>query len=389
MSLINKKIVLVGRASLSLGGIATGGISKHIEDLSAKLVENGYQVTIWDFRLKKSFTNFKVRIEGLSYVELIFGLIYSIFAINIIFNKSYGHLSLKDKFLISIQSWKIQKYIISNDIQVVHVHSLNRPITHFLRSKFPNIKIIITDHGFWQKKELDLNDKNLTLKKIKKNIELATSIIIISSFANKQFKNYKLSTHKNIKIPNPIFLSKIPIKEVGRENIIFFNGYNNSLERKNFELVIDAMNYLSFFKDYKLVAIVNDEAKRLIKSKKINFEIETLGAQPWDVVVDLYNKSKILVVPSKSESFGLVYLESLAVGTPIIGFHETVMEFKNELGLDIGEVFDPQFENYKDLGNKIKEVLHRKYDKYKIRKKIQSKYDWDFSVKKYINIYNA
>lgn len=389
MSLINKKIVLVGRASLSLGGIATGGISKHIEDLSAKLVENGYQVTIWDFRLKKSFTNFKVRIEGVSYVELIFGLIYSIFAINIIFNKSYGNLSLKDKFLISIQSWKIQKYIISNDIQVVHVHSLNRPITHFLRSKFPNIKIIITDHGFWQKKEITLSENNSTFKKIKNNIEIATSIITISTFANTQFKNYKLPTHKNITIPNPVFLSKITIKNVEKENIIFFNGYNKSLEIKNFELVIDAMNYLSFFKDYKLVAIVNDEAKRLVKSKKIKFEIETLGAQPWDVVVDLYNKSKVLVVPSKSESFGLVYLESLAVGTPIIGFHETVMEFKNELGLDIGEVFDPQFESFKELAQKIKKVLINHYVPGELRNAVKLNYSWDNKVQNFLSLYES
>jgi glycosyltransferase involved in cell wall biosynthesis len=153
--------------------------------------------------------------------------------------------------------------------------------------------------------------------------------------------------------------------------------------------VIKALKHLSFFENYKLVAIVNNEAKTFIKSIGVNFQIEILGAQPWEVVVDLYNKSKILVVPSKSESFGLVYLESLSVGTPIVGFHETVKEFQNKIDLDIGETFNSELENYKDLANKIESVLTRKYDKHQIRKKIQSKYDWDFSIKKYINLYNC
>jgi glycosyltransferase involved in cell wall biosynthesis len=326
---------LVGRASLSLGGKATGGISKHIEDLSIKLTENNLEVIIWDFTLKKSYSKSNVRIEGLNYTYIILGLIYSIFSLNIIFNKSYSHLPSKDKFSISIQSWKLQEYILSNDIQVVHVHSLNRPVTHFLRLKFPNIKIIITDHGFWQKKGISKNANNPTLGKIFHNINFSTKIITISSFANAQFKVYKLPTLKNINIPNPIFLPKIPIKEVSKENIIFFNGFNRSLEIKNFELVIRALKHLSFFENYKLVAIVNNEAKTFIKSIDVNFQIEILGAQPWEVVVDLYNKSKILVVPSKSESFGLVYLESLSVGTPIVGFHETVKEFQNKIDLDI------------------------------------------------------
>jgi glycosyltransferase involved in cell wall biosynthesis len=385
----NKKILLVGRASLSLGGKATGGISKHIDDLSIKLTENNFEVIIWDFTLKKSYSKSTVRIEGLNYTDIILGLIYSIFCLNIIFNKSYQYLSLKDKFLISTQSLKLKNYIIEKDINLVHVHSLNRPITHFLRLKFSDLKIFITDHGFWQKKGLVLSDNNSILKKINKNIELATGIITISSFANAQFKIYKLPTHKNINIPNPIFLSKIPIKETCKENIIFFNGFNSSLERKNFELVIKALKHLSFFENYKLVAIVNNEAKTFIKSIGVNFQIEILGAQPWEVVVDLYNKSKILVVPSKSESFGLVYLESLSVGTPIVGFHETVKEFQNKIDLDIGETFNSELENYKDLANKIESVLTRKYDKHQIRKKIQSKYDWDFSIKKYINLYNC
>lgn len=42
----NQKILLVDKAYLSLGGQAIDIISKYIEDLSAKRVERGFQVTI-------------------------------------------------------------------------------------------------------------------------------------------------------------------------------------------------------------------------------------------------------------------------------------------------------------------------------------------------------
>lgn len=385
----NKKILLVGRASLSLGGKATGGISKHIEDLSIKLTENNFEVIIWDFTLKKSYNKSNVRIEGLNYTDIILGLIYSIFSLNIIFNKSYSHLPSKDKFSISIQSWKLQEYILSNDIQVVHVHSLNRPVTHFLRLKFPNIKIIITDHGFWQKKGISKNANNPTLGKIFHNINFSTKIITISSFANEQFENFNLPTDKNITIPNPIFISKIPYKTRPKKDLIFFNGFNKSLEIKNLKILLEALNFNSELHNYKLVAIVDKRAESFIKSKSFNFDIDVLSAQEWDEIVDLYNSCKILVVPSKSESFGLVYLEALAVGTPIVGFSENVKEFQKMLKLDIGEPFNSKKENYKDLSFKIEKTLAKQYDPLKLRKAVELNYSWDKSILNFISLYNS
>jgi len=384
------KILLIGRASKNIGGIATGGIAKHVEDLALNLYDIGHKTFIWDFTIQKSFVHENINIFGVSYYNKFLSLIFGVFIENIFFSRSYKNLSIRDKIIISIQSYYLRKTIKKYSFKSIHIHSLNRAVTSFINKNFPNINIVITDHGFWNKiKKGDDNRNKKTLLKIENNIKSSKTVIVISDYSIEKFKEYGLSLEKVKKIPNPIFISKIPMNSSDKkENIIFFNGFNKSLGIKNLPMLLQAINInKSLYENFKLVAIVSNNAKEYIKKQKLKFEIEILGPQTWEQVVKLYNISKVLVVPSKSESFGLVYVEALAVGTPVIGFHKNIEEFQTVLKIDIGEPFDSDRESANQLSRKIQKVVSNTYDKDFMRKKVMEKYDWQSKIEEFSKIY--
>jgi glycosyltransferase involved in cell wall biosynthesis len=49
----------------------------------------------------------------------------------------------------------------------------------------------------------------------------------------------------------------------------------------------------------------------------------------------------VLCLPSHSESFGLVFIEALSCGTPVVGFGPTLAEIERIMGVAIGEPVDP------------------------------------------------
>lgn len=59
--------------------------------------------------------------------------------------------------------------------------------------------------------------------------------------------------------------------------------------------------------------------------------VEYLGYLDRDELRELLERSWVLVVPSRSESFGLSYAEALTVGTSVVGYRDILEEFKRIL----------------------------------------------------------
>lgn len=378
-------ILLLGKVAHPKTQIIKGGISRHIKDLSEELTRNNIAVSIWDYRLCKTYNENNIRIFGPTWWSKINSVIFSVFRLGLFTNRRYDYLSLKNKFIVSLQLKSLIAVLDEENFTAVHVHSLLRPIPSFLREFFPHLKIVITDHGFWQKQEDELA-KSQDL--ISKNIQSANTIIYISDFALEKFKEYNLPLEKLVKIPNPINFETLPLLDLPQKKQIVFNGFNETLSRKNLPLLIQALETEDFFNQYSLVAIVNKKGKQYLESLMLPFKVTPLGLQPWENIVQLYNESALLVVPSLSESFGLVYLEALAVGTPIIGFNGTVEEFQESLKTNIGFPFDPINETAGDLAHKIKNCLTKSFNRQEVREIVANQYAWPYRISSFIECYS-
>ncbi len=121
------------------------------------------------------------------------------------------------------------------------------------------------------------------------------------------------------------------------ESIIIFVG--RIIPLKGIENMLKAMAHLEGKQRIKFVVIGGDDhsqaemqrLKKLSRTLRIDESVIFLGSVKQETLPLFYSAADLCVVPSHSESFGLVILESLACGTPVIatkvGCAESVIRY--------------------------------------------------------------
>ncbi len=165
-----------------------------------------------------------------------------------------------------------------------------------------------------------------------------------------------------MEIVNPASYNKIELKD---KYIISFVGGN--FQRKGLIRLIEAVKELKKEGyNFKIVVAGKDKNQKLIekwmKERCLNDIVEFKGHLQRDGIKKIMIDSDIFAMPSITEAFGLVYLEAMALGIPVIGTKKGgVKEIIND-GVN-GFLCDP--ENINDITDKIKKSLNQE-----IRKKI-------------------
>jgi glycosyltransferase involved in cell wall biosynthesis len=101
----------------------------------------------------------------------------------------------------------------------------------------------------------------------------------------------------------------------------------------------------------------------------------------------MFGQADVLALPSRSEAYGLVLVEAVAAGIPVVGFAPTVEEFRCLLGTDIGEPFDAEAESSADLADKIENVLGRSFDRRDLAERARRVFSWDTLFPQYDRFY--
>ena len=162
----------------------------------------------------------------------------------------------------------------------------------------------------------------------------------------------------------------------------------NLVPVKGHEHLIKAMvNVLKARKDVLLVIIgdgpLRDRLDDLGRKLGLDEYIKFGGSKPHHEIPLWMNAADVFVLPSLRESFGLVVLEALAVGTPVVatingGSEEVVTS--EDYGL-LCPPADPEC-----LAEKILIALEKDWDMEKIRKYAEQ-FTWERIAKKIITIY--
>ena len=166
-----------------------------------------------------------------------------------------------------------------------------------------------------------------------------------------------------------------------KENFVLYVG--RLVKYKGLDCLIEALEN----SEERLVVAGDGEDRKyfekMAEEKSVNAKF--LGKVEYEKVKELMRKAKCLVLPSKTrlEAFGIVLLEAMASGTPVIAYNTPgVREIAKKAGYT--------FESVEELREKIKKLDSKTVRKLGRRgRKVAESYSWEKVAEKISKIYES
>ncbi|KZX14865.1 glycosyltransferase family 4 protein [Methanobrevibacter curvatus] len=361
------KIAIVGQYPPHIGGI-----SNHTNKLSQKLVENGdevFVITYYHKDIKKQHHNKQQHNENI-HVMVPYG-------INI--------PGLRALFFIIFGTIKLIKIVKKYDIDIIHGHYLfPAGLIAVLGGIFTKKKVYVTSHG---SDILILYKNNKIIRPLIKFILNRADVVLVVSKALKD-EIIKINL-KDIESKTKIHLNSVDIdkfKELGYDSESTIGSKNISEKRNisnigndvsnikkemniinNFPTIIfvgnlvNAKNLFTLLNAKKLMknesnllivgdGLLSNELKKTVAKNKIKNVIFTGIRKDVEKIIPY---SDMLILPSFSESFGLVLLEGLACGKPVIG--SNIGGIREIITDDVGILINPN--NPQEMANAMDLII--------------------------------
>jgi glycosyltransferase involved in cell wall biosynthesis len=155
-----------------------------------------------------------------------------------------------------------------------------------------------------------------------KEYEMADHIFVNSLFVKHSFIEEGVPESKLVHVPEGVDLSQF--RQVPKSDDVFRIVFAGGLSlRKGTHYLLQAFSELNL-KNAELVflGVVNDEIKPFLK-KYANDRVKCLGHVPQAELYKQYSEGSVLVLPSVEDGFGLVILQAMACGLPVIASENT------------------------------------------------------------------
>jgi len=306
-----------------------------------------------------------------------------------------------DRYIFHLKHYKIYKDIIKKykieNYSIIHAHSLfsNGYIAMKLKQDYGVPYIVAvrdTDVNVFFKNMLHLRNVGISILK-----EASTVVFLSKTYRDLVIEKYvpinlkkEIYTKTEI-IPNGI--DEFWLQNIGNVKDIQKNGRIKLLQvgvvskRKNPETSIKAAEILQK-RGYDIIFTIvgridNNRMYKQIKDKRFTKYIPPV---PREELINIYRENYIFVMPSITETFGLVYAEAMSQGLPVIYTR--------------GQGFDGQFEDgevgysvncfdAEEIADRIEDVINN-YDRISNNaiNRVE-KFDWNVLSKEYIKIYNS
>lgn len=232
-----------------------------------------------------------------------------------------SYLFMDKKKSIDLKSLiKLRKFVIKNQVEIVHAHSTSFFTAFLLKISYPKVKLIWHDH---------YGDSEFLLKRpafwLKVILPFFTGIIAV----NRKLKNW---SEKNMHFNNVVYLPNFPSEEnkISEETILYGIQGKRIISLANLRVQKDHFLLLEVAKKMKkshpewtfhLVGKdFEDNYSKKIKSMILDFNLEDTvfiyGSR--NGIKNILNQSDIGILTSQSEGLPLALLEYGFYGKPVV-----------------------------------------------------------------------
>ncbi len=295
-----------------------GGMERVVEGLSAELALRGHEVTVLT-------TNLYVPEAKVGEEEMVVGFgnkktkIKIVRVPNKLFLTGYG-------FAPAILAWLEGNW---RDFDVVHCHGYNRfaseAAVFFLRGRLPTV---FTAHGFYHSGRRKLLKKLHETTLGARAARAASACVAITLDDVGEFERMGVGREKIFVVPNGVevekFASKPSRKTAKSKN--YFEKYSPFVlfvgrvhESKGLAYLLEAIHGL----DCNLVVLGKDagygeKLRQKLAEMGLSKRVFVVGEQPPEKLVEAYRACELLALPSEWEAFGVVLVEAMAAGKPVV-----------------------------------------------------------------------
>jgi glycosyltransferase involved in cell wall biosynthesis len=280
----------------------------------------------------------------------------------------------------------------STSPDIVHIHGYNQPnvLPLFWSLWGSSAKVVVQNHGG----PLDFGDRAHRLWYALVRFHILRSVETVLSVNTEELENLKRAgiSEQHLKhVPNAVDTDQFrpyPTDKARNElglskdrRYLLFVG--KITENKGVSFLIEAL--IDLPEDVHLLLVYSSEVinvrtsiNNIIEENGLEDRVRFVGQVTHDRLPIYYNAADVAVFPSINEGFGVVTIEAMACGTPVVGTTEHLggghlIDGKNALLAEAG--------SSADLSEKIAQLLEDESISTKIshqgRKTAREEYSWD------------
>lgn len=270
---------------------------------------------------------------------------------------------------------------------IIHAHFIQCGYAAVNSFSKENIPLILTEHYS------AMNEDNISPYYIKLGSFTYPKVNKVISVSSSLAGNIKDKFNVDVDIiPNTIDSSAFEYRKKEKEkNLFYFVSTGNLIFNKRMDLLIKSF-YNCFNNNVNVkLYIFGDGPERnnlenLISKLMLNNQVFLMGLKSRYEIADKFSESDCFVLASRRETFGVAYIEALAVGLPVVatkcGGPEDFINENNGLLVDVDDEIQ--------LSKAMLDIYNEndKYEGYKISSEIRGKCSPEMITNRLNEIYN-